>query len=105
MEGHTVIIGFDGQMALQQVKAAHPQLVVLDVNMPMLNGLKALDYMRQIPEGKLIPIIFLTGYSSRLYRMYAPFIGGSAFLMKPIDNEKLLKHVRALMPEEQPEHA
>src|ERR1051325_5850261 len=97
LEGHRVITGFDGQMALQQVKTAKPHLVVLDVNMPMLNGLKALEFIRNLPEGKMIPIIFLTGEASAQVAPMLETAPRVAHVKKPIDLDDLNSLVRMLL--------
>src|SRR5262245_52969618 len=64
IEGYRVVPGYDGQMALQLAKSTKPDLIFLDVNMPLLNGLKALEYLRGMAETQHIPILFLTGEAS-----------------------------------------
>src|SRR5258708_18559454 len=63
-EGYRVLEGYDGQMALQLAKTSKPQLIILDVNMPLINGLKALEFLRELPETKNIRVLFLSGESS-----------------------------------------
>ncbi len=58
-EGYNVLQGYDGQMALQIAQSAKPQLIVMDVNMPMINGLKALEHLRGLPrDTKAFPFFF-----------------------------------------------
>jgi CheY-like chemotaxis protein len=96
-EGYRVKTGYDGQMALQLAKSAKPSLIIMDVNMPMINGLKALEYLRALPETKSIPILFLSGETSS---HVIPALGEAsrvAHVKKPIDLEDLNSLVRELL--------
>src|SRR5258708_39858227 len=64
LEGYRIILGYDGQAALQLALSAKPDLIILDVNMPLISGLKALEYLRNSEDTKRIPILFLTGEAS-----------------------------------------
>ena len=90
-EGYRVLLGYDGQMALQVAKASKPALIVLDVNMPMLSGLKALEYLRMLPETKNIPILFLSGEASSNVAPALEMAGRVAHVKKPIDLDELDK--------------
>jgi len=96
-EGYRVMAGYDGQAALQLARSAKPQLMVLDVNMPMLSGLKALEYLRQYPETQHIPILFLSGEATA---NVAPLLQNTprvAHVKKPIDLEDLNSLIRQLL--------
>ena len=88
-EGYTVIEGYDGQMALQLARLHKPNLIILDINMPLINGIKALEYLRGLKETKSIPILFLTGEASG--NVPATLINAPrvAHLKKPIDLDDL----------------
>ena len=63
-EGYGIVLGFDGQMALNLAKTRRPNLIIMDINMPMTNGLKALEFLRKAKETAAIPVIFLSGEKS-----------------------------------------
>ncbi len=96
-EGYTVHIGFDGQMALQQARVRKPQLIIMDVNMPMTNGLQALEFLRKNPETAPIPVIFLTGASSHLVYPAVEAASRVAYLKKPLDIEQLNSLVKQFL--------
>lgn len=96
-EGYATISGFDGQMAVNLARTQHPNLIVMDVNMPMTSGLKALEFLRKNQETAKIPIIFLSGeQSGTIY----PFIESAqrvALIKKPLDIENLLSLVHQFL--------
>ena len=96
-EGYRVLEGYDGQMALQTARMTPPDLIVMDVNMPMLSGLKALEYLRASEETKRIPVLFLTGEASS---RVAPQLSNEprlAHVKKPIDLDDLNSLVRQIL--------
>ncbi len=97
LEGYRVLEGYDGQMALQLAKTSKPQLIVLDVNMPLINGLKALEYLRALPETKNIPILFLSGEASANVIPALESAPRVAHVKKPIDLDDLNSLVRQLL--------
>ncbi len=64
-EGYNVIVGYDGQTALELARTARPQLIVMDVNMPVFTGPNALEALRRDESTKTIPVLFLTGESEK----------------------------------------
>lgn len=59
-EGFTVVLARDGQEALDQVNEAHPQLIILDVMMPKMNGIDVLKKLKEDSDTKDIPVIIST---------------------------------------------
>jgi two-component system alkaline phosphatase synthesis response regulator PhoP len=97
IEGYRVIEAYEGQTALQLAKKIKPHLIVMDVNMPLLNGLKALEYLRLAEETSKIPVLFLTGEATS---NVAPTLGIAprvAHVKKPIDLEDLNSLVRQMI--------
>jgi CheY-like chemotaxis protein len=96
-EGYEVLEGYDGQMALQMARLSKPQLIIMDVNMPFTNGLKALEHLRGLAATKDTPIIFLTGEATA---NVAPMLASAsrvAHVKKPIDLADLNSLVRELL--------
>jgi two-component system, chemotaxis family, chemotaxis protein CheY len=96
-EGYRVLQGYDGQMALQIAKSSKPNLIIMDVNMPLINGLKALEFLRGLPETKTIPILFLSGESSSTLIPSLEAAPRVAHVKKPIDLDDLNSLVRQLL--------
>ena len=93
-EGYKVLSGYDGQAALQLAKSAKPNLIIMDINMPMINGLKALEYLRGMPDTKNIPILFLSGEASSNVIPKLEAAHRVAHVKKPIDLDDLNSLVR-----------
>ena len=89
LEGYKVLCGFDGQMAIQMARKQRPDLIVLDVSMPMTNGLKAFQFLRSNEDTRMIPVIFVSGELSK--DIYPIVEAGSrvAHIKKPMDLEHL----------------
>jgi CheY-like chemotaxis protein len=96
-EGYRVIEGFDGSMALQLAHKEQPDLIVMDVNMPMTNGLKALEYLRESKETAAIPVIFLTASESKYVYPAIESVPRVAYIKKPVDLESLNSLVRQFL--------
>jgi CheY-like chemotaxis protein len=92
--GHQVVVGYDGQMALSLARRHKPHLMVMDVNMPMTSGIKALEFLRQSPDTRDIPVIFLSGAASDTVYPTLEKNQRVAFLKKPLDLEELDSIVR-----------
>jgi two-component system alkaline phosphatase synthesis response regulator PhoP len=96
-DGYNTVVGYDGQMALNLAKLHKPDLIIMDVQMPMTSGLKALEFLRQTPETKQIPVIFLSGARSD---MIYPVINAAqrvVFVKKPLEIEHISSLVRQLL--------
>jgi len=96
-EGYAVVTGHDGQMALNLAKSCRPELIIMDVQMPMTSGLKALEFLRKTPETKDVPILFLSGARSDLIYPAIANAPRVAFIKKPIDLEQINSLVRQLL--------
>jgi CheY-like chemotaxis protein len=88
-QGYRVVSGYDGQMAIQMARNAQPNLIIMDVNMPMTSGLKALESIRALPETKDIPVILLTGETSDKVFPRVANTGRVMHIKKPVDLEEL----------------
>lgn len=99
--GYSVIAASDGQQALEHVEAYRPHLIVADIKMPRLNGYELIKKVRQRPEYRLIPVIFLTECNNTQDRIQGYRVGCDAYLPKPFEMEELLAVVRNLLERSQ----
>jgi DNA-binding response OmpR family regulator len=100
--GFTVAVASDGVAALDQVASFIPDLVVLDVLMPKLNGREVLRRLRQ--AGNWTPIILLTQVGAATERAMALEEGADDYLNKPFDPHELVARIRAVLRRARPGH-
>ena len=91
--GHQVRIATSGAEALAMAKAERPDLVMMDVNMPGLDGFSAARQMTQDPGTKNIPVVFVTGKDQKADRVFAQMLGAKGFVTKPYTPEQILSQV------------
>jgi len=94
-EGHEVQTAADGQAALDAVRAREPDAVILDVGMPVLDGLAACRRLRA--EGHLVPVLMLTARDDVGDRVAGLDAGADDYLAKPFALQELLARLRALL--------
>jgi DNA-binding response OmpR family regulator len=98
--GFRVIIASDGEQALQKIAENRPDLVVLDVLMPRLDGREVLRRLRR--EGNWLPIILLTQVGESVERAMALEEGADDYLNKPFDPHELAARIRAVLRRARP---
>jgi DNA-binding response OmpR family regulator len=96
-EGYEVLTAHDGRHALTVARHHHPDLVVLDVVMPELNGLQVCRRLRRDPTLASVPILFLTVRSTVEDRVAGLDRGGDDYLVKPFDTRELKARIRTLL--------
>ena len=85
--GYQVITATDGEEAVAMVETEHPQLVVLDVIMPKLNGFQACRKIKMIKEN--LPIILLTSKNQKSDEFWGKKQGADVYMTKPFDSAEL----------------
>lgn len=94
-QGFQVIDEADnGLLALQKIKANEPDVVLMDIRMPGLNGLEVIDHLKA--EGFKGKFIILTGYDEFAYAKEAVHLHVYSYLLKPIDEEEMIKVLKEL---------
>jgi DNA-binding NarL/FixJ family response regulator len=87
----------NGLEALERVAAAPPDLVLLDVMMPGMDGITALRILKQDPETRLIPVVLMTALNAVEDRVRGIEAGADDFLSKPVDERELLARIRTAL--------
>ena len=100
--GFLVAVAADGEQALRQVAEFTPDLVVMDILMPRLDGREALRRLRQ--QGNWTPIILLTQVGEAVERAMALEEGADDYLNKPFDPHELIARIRAVLRRARPGH-
>lgn len=87
----------DGVMALRQIKAQRYDLIVTDINMPLLDGLKLVSLIRQDERHRDTPIMIITSEGGDHHRNQAFALGATSYITKPIKNAEVAKKVKDLL--------
>lgn len=93
-EGHTLILAASGAAALEHAARSDLDLVLLDVNMPGMDGYEVCRRLRGAPETQSLPIILVTAQGQREARLRGIAAGANDYLTKPIDRDDLVLRVR-----------
>ena len=98
-KGFRVLVAKDGAEALKIAREQLPDLLLLDILMPKLDGGSVAQQLRQSAETADIPIIFLTGLLGPAeHERRGPSVAGSYFLAKPFDAEQLYQAIEMALP-------
>ena len=92
-----VVTAPDGQSSLLEFARFKPDLVLLDVNMPFLDGFEVCRRLKSNPDTRLTPVILITALSAKDDRVKGIQAGADGFLTKPFDGSELMAHVRSLL--------
>ncbi|HWI18945.1 MAG TPA: HD domain-containing phosphohydrolase [Vicinamibacterales bacterium] len=95
-DGFAVDVAADGESALIKMNMSPPDLVLLDVGLPGIDGIEVCKMIKQTETTRLTPVILLTGMSGREHRLAGIHAGADDFLAKPFDLEQLRARVRSL---------
>jgi DNA-binding response OmpR family regulator len=101
MDGYEVIAASDGQQALEQIEASLPDLALLDLMMPRLDGFTVCQRVREFSN---LPIIILTARGADQDKIRGLDLGADDYLTKPFSIEELLARVRAVLRRSQAAH-
>lgn len=96
-EGYELFVAHDGEEGLETILVERPDLVILDVMMPKLNGWEVAKYLRSKPEWNDTPILMLTGIGPTLNNLTAPLYGANEHLDKPFEFDALVSKVAGLV--------
>ena len=92
-EGHDVTEADNGAVGLQRAKAGAFDLVIVDINMPVMSGLEMLEALREVPAARSVPAFVLTTESSKAMVARGKKCGATAWIVKPFKPELLVRGV------------
>lgn len=93
--GFDVTLAESGRDALEKVEAADPEVILLDVMMPGMDGLQVCEKLREHPEWRTIPIMLLTAKDDIETRSQGMLLGVSEYLTKPVNKLDLFARLQA----------
>lgn len=95
--GYTVETATDGETSLQKAGEVKPDLILMDVVMPGMNGFQATRQLNKSPETSNIPIVILTTKDQETDRVWGMRQGARDYLVKPVKEDDLVSRVRAAL--------
>lgn len=99
-KGYEVIVARDGAQGVEMTQRESPNLVLMDLGLPVLDGWQAISQLKTAPETSTIPIIALSAHAMAPDRERAFAAGCNDFDTKPVDLPRLLGKIEALLPKE-----
>src|SRR5882757_6650437 len=93
-EGIQVVAAYNGLEALELVKQEHPDLILLDVMMPDMDGIEVCQRLQRDEETKTIPVIFITARTSKEGKIEGLNVGAVDYITKPVDLDETLARVQ-----------
>jgi len=97
MEGYAVLTASDGEEGLERARAEHPDVIVLDVMMPKMNGLEVAGALKGDKSTASIPIILLSAKAQEADMQAGKATGADDYVTKPFDPLELLDRVASLL--------
>lgn len=95
--GYHIEAALDGQTGITRAKELHPNLILMDVVMPVLNGFQATRKLREDKETATIPVIMVTTKDQETDKAWAQRQGAQGYLVKPVTPADLLKEVETVL--------
>lgn len=95
--GYCTVVAADGRQALDLVASELPDLVILDLMMPHLDGFAVLEQLRQVRETRRVPVIMLTAHDQTSSRVRGLRGGANDYIAKPFDQDELLARVANML--------
>lgn len=95
INGYKVLIANNGKEAIELAKGEHPDVAILDVNMPLYDGFEVCRVIKSSPETENIAVLMVTAQGQSTYRVKGLNLGAEDYIVKPFNTEELVARVRA----------
>jgi two-component system alkaline phosphatase synthesis response regulator PhoP len=102
MEGYEVLTALDGEQALEKARAEHPDLIVLDIMMPKLDGYETCKMLKAEAGTRDIPVILLSAKGRNVDQKVGFEVGADDYITKPFSPRKLVERINALLGQSSP---
>ena len=97
-KGYQVVLAMDGQQGVELARSEAPDLILMDMSLPILDGWEATRQLKNANETQAIPIIALTAHAMAGDREKALAAGANDYDTKPIELPRLLEKIQTLLP-------
>ena len=101
-DGYEVVVATDGKQGVDMALSGAPDLILMDMSLPVLDGWEATRQIKAAPQTQAVPIIALTAHAMTGDRERALAAGCDDYDTKPIEFRRLLEKIRALLGEQKP---
>jgi CheY-like chemotaxis protein len=100
--GFQIVVAADGEQGLAMAQSERPDLILMDLSLPAIDGWEVTRQLKQAPETRSIPVIALSAHAMAGDRERALAAGCDEYDTKPVNLERLLAKIRALLHGEEP---
>ena len=97
MEGYSVVTALDGEQALEKARTEKPDLIVLDIMMPKLDGYETCKRLKAEDATKAIPVILLSAKGRNVDQKVGFEVGADDYITKPFSPRKLVERINAIL--------
>ena len=97
MEGYEVVTALDGEQALEKARSEKPDLIVLDIMMPKLDGYETCKRLKADAETKDVPVILLSAKGRNVDQKVGFEVGADDYITKPFSPRKLVDRINAIL--------
>jgi DNA-binding response OmpR family regulator len=97
MEGYEVVTALDGEQALEKLHSERPDLIVLDIMMPKLDGYEVCKAIKSSPQTRHIPVILLSAKGRNVDQKLGFDVGADDYITKPFSPRKLVERINQLL--------
>lgn len=104
-EGYNIHLGVNGQQAVSLAAKLKPDLIIMDVMMPIMDGMEATRQIRQNPETEFIPIVLLTALTEEFAELAGFSAGADDYIAKPVRPRVLVSRIKAILRKNAPKNA
>ena len=104
MEGYEVLTALDGEQALEKARAEKPDLIVLDIMMPKLDGYETCKLLKADTATKNIPVILLSAKGRNVDQKIGFEVGADDYITKPFSPRKLVERINAILGQGNTQH-
>jgi DNA-binding response OmpR family regulator len=95
--GFEVLPAIDGNIGLKIFREQKPELAIVDIAMPGVDGYQVIEEIKKASEGQSAKVVILTAHEQSVMRAYADELGVDLYLTKPITPSQLIEHLNALL--------